>query len=244
MRGKLVWQIGAVIAIIAILGAGWFLLVSPKLAEASASDDARAEVESQNALLQGAVAKLAGVDVDALVDEVDGFAVGVPTTPEVTALFRQIRTLTEAAGATLASISLTDPVPFVPGGAGATGDPKADEAAMSPTTDDSGNIVPGVVPLPVLQSDLDAAVEAGLLTTSVSINLGGSPEQILAAVQALQADGPQRRLTISSVLLSTDDSGTTTGTLEGVAWILPLAPVDLSSLASNGSPTPAPTPGG
>ena len=247
MNAKLAWQVGGIVVVLGILAAAWFLLISPQFASAKSAGNQRGAVDAQNASLQADVARLKQVNVSELTGQIATFQQGVPATSEVISLFSQVRVLVESTGASLSAITVGSDTAFAPTLKGATGDPKKDAATQSPPAGSSGKAAVPVSLLPVLDSDLQASVSAGLLTMTVTIQVSGSRDQILAAANALQAAGPQRQMTISTISVSLpSNGGPGIGTFGGIVFVLPLAPVDLSSLNQGSpvgtSPSPSPTP--
>jgi len=217
MRRRLAWQIGAIIVVIGILAASWFLFLSPRLDESAANDELRAETEAQNANLQLDIANLSTIDVAALQSQLAGFSSGIPPLPELMSYIREVWSRTQSGGVTLNSIDLSPAEVFAPA-------------------------APGIVPLPIAQEDFEAAVATGLIVVKFSISVTGSYDAIVAAAQSFQADAPRSTL-ITDIALNenAENPDGASAMITGAIWVLPLAPVTITP-ASPPPPAPLPTP--
>ena len=109
------WVIGAALAIVLVMAAGWFLLVSPQRSKA-------ADLRTQTTAEQTASAALR-TDLDVLVAqaktlpakraELAKFAKQMPSDPALPAMIRALQNAAVTAGVTLVSIAPQPPAPFV-----------------------------------------------------------------------------------------------------------------------------------
>lgn len=105
------WYIGAVAAALVIVLAGWFLLISPKRAEA---DDLRAQATTQeqaNAQLRGQIdtLKAASTGVPAQDAGVAAVAVKIPANPALPTLIRQLNALSVSTDVEIESVAPATP---------------------------------------------------------------------------------------------------------------------------------------
>lgn len=107
------WYIGAAAASAAVLGAGWFLLVSPQYSTADEISAQAQTVQSANQAteLQIAALKAEYKDLPAVQSQVAAIRNRIPQTPNEPALLRSITAAANASGVTLTSVSLQAPAP-------------------------------------------------------------------------------------------------------------------------------------
>jgi len=110
------WTLLTVVGIVAVLGAGWFLAVSPQRHHAA---DLRSQAETQNnanAQLQQRVAQLEQQKqgLPAQQRRLNQIAAKVPDNPALPALIRQLSTAANGAGVDLVSLSPSQPTAMVP----------------------------------------------------------------------------------------------------------------------------------
>jgi Tfp pilus assembly protein PilO len=109
------WSILTAVGVIAVLAAGWFLLVSPQRSHAT---DLQSEAASQQSANDGLRAQVAQLEAQKkglpaqqrLLDEI---AAKIPASPELPALIRQLSTAAEAAGVDLVTLAPSEPAPVV-----------------------------------------------------------------------------------------------------------------------------------
>ncbi len=217
MNAKRAWQVGGVIAFLAVLLAGWFLLVSPLFDQAARSDLDAASVDAQNAALRTQIGSLKEIDQSALGKQLADFELAIPQIPAMTAMTRDIKSVVESAGATLTSVTYTDPALFAAAGGGVGEDGTPASGAASSST---------AVPLPILQTDLDAATRAGLIDIVVTVSLEADQTQFLAAADALQSLA-QRQILVTGINYNPPSgSSAGSGTINALAWVLPGKPIE------------------
>ena len=106
------WYAGAAAASVAVLAAGYFLLVSPQPSNASDISAQAATVEQANAAAQQQVEALKAQyqDLPALQSQVAVIRTRLPQSPEEPTLLRTISALAKSSGVKLASIGVQTPV--------------------------------------------------------------------------------------------------------------------------------------
>ena len=135
------WTMLTVVGIVAVLGAGWFLAVSPQRHHAA---DLRTQATNQanaNTQLQSRVAQLEQQqkDLPAQQRELNKIAAKIPDNPALPALIRQLSTAANGAGVDLVSLSPAQPVATNP----------ATSTAVTPTTASAGAAAP-LMQIPVV----------------------------------------------------------------------------------------------
>ena len=225
MNGRRLWTIAGSAVIVAILGLGWFLGVSPVLDTAAASSDSREQVEATNANYEQQLAALAKEfeNIDKLRDELGTATKHIPGNAGVADLLRQLTTLQQQTGAVVTGVTLKDAQFYVPPTAAApaptaaptdsaTPAPDSTAAPAAPTTvliDPSA----GIAPTDPAQA---ALVSTGnFLAIPVTLEVTGDVNQMLAFVTGLQ--GTERLFLVTK--FSTGGEGAT-GSVDGLIYVL------------------------
>jgi Tfp pilus assembly protein PilO len=110
------WVIGAVLLSLILVTAGWFLGVSPRLADAALADEERQNVEVVNAGYEATLVELQRLseNLPELESELEALRVEIPDEPELSTLLGQLNDLAEAAGVSLVEVTARAPVLFPP----------------------------------------------------------------------------------------------------------------------------------
>ncbi|MDP9417854.1 MAG: type 4a pilus biogenesis protein PilO, partial [Actinomycetota bacterium] len=130
-----VWSAFAAVAMVAVLAAGWFLLVSPKRGEAAELREQTVTQGVANALLETKLKQLVEQhkQLPAKRAELADLAAQIPGEPGLPDLIRQLTADAKAAGVDLKSIAPGDPAPLstATGTAAATGAPQILQVAVA-----------------------------------------------------------------------------------------------------------------
>jgi Tfp pilus assembly protein PilO len=115
------WYAGAAAASVAVLGAGWFLLVSPQQTTAADIAAQTQSVVQKNVAAEQQIAALKAEfkDLPQLQSQVAAIRTKIPQTPNEPALIRALSTAASKAGLTLESMQFQVPQAIVGGGAAA-----------------------------------------------------------------------------------------------------------------------------
>jgi Tfp pilus assembly protein PilO len=193
------WTLLTVVGIVAVLGAGWFLAVSPQRHHAADLRNQAATQLTANQQLQSRVAQLEAQKkgLPAQQRRLNQIAAKIPDNPALPALIRQLSSAANSAGVDLVSLSPAEPVATSPTGA----------AVTSTTT------APGTVP----------AATSNVLQIPVAIVVQGSYyniENFFDAVEklprAILVPGWQLSLATGTSSVSSDSSvGSSTATPGG-----------------------------
>jgi type IV pilus assembly protein PilO len=173
------WVALTVVGVLAVLAAGWFLLVSPKRSEAS---QVRAEVTSQESTNSGLQTQLAMLKAQAKTlpqqqAKLALVAAKIPDNPALPGLIRALSTAADDAGVELVSLAPGAPTPVVAaaaapttGAPGTTGTTAARPAGAAPV---------GGTPARLSGSAPSTTFSAGVLTAiPLTINVVGGYFQV------------------------------------------------------------------
>lgn len=110
------WVIGAGVVAVVLIALGWFLGVSPRLAEAAASDADRVAVEAVNAGYEQTLVELRelSANLPAIQADLDDIRVEIPDEPDLASYLGQLNDLAQAAGVSLNEFTAETPF-FVTG---------------------------------------------------------------------------------------------------------------------------------
>ncbi|MBB5632936.1 Tfp pilus assembly protein PilO [Cryobacterium mesophilum] len=114
MNNKL-WMVIAGIAGIAVLALGWFLGISPKLDEMSASNEQKASVDAQNVLHQKKLDSLKAefAQLDTLKEQLVGAQASLPPGDDLSTFLGELHALEGSSGVVLTSFSAGDGMNYV-----------------------------------------------------------------------------------------------------------------------------------
>lgn len=197
MTATRIWTIGAVALIGAILALGWFLGVTPLLAQATAADTERAQVEAQIALQQAQLEKLRAdfARLDELEAELAELQSSIPEYEGTELFAAYVSTVASAHGLSVTS--------FVASEMGYGGAASGDGAA----TGVAGAGGPAL-----------STAAGTVYAIPITIGFEGTPEALTDAVRTLQ-NGP-RLFLVQNVTFSRGTSGTPGGSVVGYIFIL------------------------
>ena len=160
-----IWTFAAVLIMIAVVALGWFLGISPRLADAARFEVERQNVEAQNTVARATIAQLQAdfENIDELLDELESLREEFPTDAQYDVAIQELLTRLLSAGLGLQNIAINEP---------------------APTTAEV--LVEGAEP-PAAEIDGDGVLPAGsLLRVPVTVTVTGSIPSILSYIQALQ----------------------------------------------------------
>lgn len=175
------WVALTVVGIVAVLAAGWFLLVAPRHAEAAGLRQQASEQEGSNSQLRTALAvlKAQAKDLPKEQAKLALVAAKLPDNPAEPELLRALAAAADTAGVELVSIAPGALAPATPVVAPAVASKAADAATPSPAAATPASVTPPAA----------AASSAGtLMAMPVTISVAGGyyeVEQYLAALEDL-----------------------------------------------------------
>jgi len=140
MNSNRLWTLGAVLVIVGLLAATWFLGVSPQLAAAQLADSERAGIETQNVANQSTLTSLKAQfeKIDELRAELAESREVVPASVQQSLLIGQIGDFAKANDVKISLASFSDPEASI---AGSSTDPEL-SAAMALVSPESFLVVP------------------------------------------------------------------------------------------------------
>lgn len=234
------WVALTVLGCLAVMAAGWFLLVSPKRGEAQELRDQATAQESANGTLrtQLAMLKAQAKDLPAQKAKLAAVAAKIPDNPALPALIRALDRASADSGVELVSIAPSAPTPLVaPAAAAAVAAPAAAPAAGAAAA-------PAAVPVAA-----GAPAAAGAVSSiPLAINVVGGYFQVQQFLSSLE--GLQRALRVTGLTLapggnpvavggsggSTDDGRSLSATISSQVY---MTAAGSATTATPVAPTPA-----
>lgn len=160
-----IWTLATVLVMILVVALGWFLGISPKLADAARFDTERRSVEAQNDVARATIAQLEAdfENIDELREQIEQLRTEFPTDAAYDTAVEELLTTLLSAGLTLQNVAINEP---------------------APTT--AATLAEGETP-PEPEIDGDGVLPSGsLLRISVSVTVNGPFASALAFIEALQ----------------------------------------------------------
>jgi Tfp pilus assembly protein PilO len=176
MMSNRVWIIATVLLSTAVAALGWFLGISPKLAEAGTSAAQLVLVQTLNGQQEAELAALKEQyeDIDEVRAELAELHDVVPPYARYADFYRSINALSASSGVSVMAITPGEPAPF-----GAAPAEPAAEGAPAPAT--------APVETPAVGEEVAAA--SGPYSVPMNISVSGSYEATTAFIGGLQGDG-------------------------------------------------------
>ncbi|GAA1733613.1 hypothetical protein [Microcella frigidaquae] len=235
-----VWSFATVLLIIVVVALGWFLGISPKLAEAARFDSDRLAVQAQNEVTRAAIAQLEAdfERIEELRSELALLRAEFPTQAEYDDAVQEFITTILAEDLVLQNLQINEPSPTTAAVLG------PDEVVPEPEIDGTGVLPAG-----------------SLLLVSVSITVFGPLDATLAFIDELQrsprfgviptatfaADGGdgggETTITLNIYVISGEDLVEVPPVPEPEPTATPTpGATDPAATPTPGAPTPTPTP--
>jgi len=218
-QDKRTWFIGGAVAAAVLAGAGWFLLVSPVLADADSARSQQSSVEQQNAITQHKIDVLAqkASQLGTRQHELQVALAALPMDNGLSAFTRQISAQAQASHVVVQNLDVggftavggAAPAPAATGNGTAAGaDATGTGNGTATGTGTSGAGTGAATPPPA------TAPTGGAVAIQVTITSNGPVARQLAFLHAIQAVGPRRALVTNVGLSSTSaSSGSVTWTM-------------------------------
>lgn len=197
MNSTRIWTFGGVVVIIAVLGLGWLLGVSPLLGQAAAADAERTTVESTNLLQQATLAAMRAdhENLSVLQAELAGLQGSIPATEDLEEFAVGIESIAASHGLRVTSIVATE-VPYAGAEAGASSGSGADGVTV-PT--------------------------GSLVSIAISIGLDGPADAVSAAVAEMQA-GP-RLFLVNNLSFAAASTPASSASVGGFVFLISARPL-------------------
>ncbi len=212
-----IWTFAAVLIMIAVVALGWFLGISPRLADAARFETERRNVQAQNDVARAAIAQLQSdfENLDELLVELEGLREEFPTAAQYDDAIEELLIRLLSAGLGLQNIQINEPAPTTPLVLEADAQPPAPEI-------DGEGILPA----------------GSLLGVPVAVTVTGPLSSILDYIEALQKS--PRFSIVSSGDYTTSGDGSGTITFSMVMYVV--SGDDLVNPAPEPEPEPEPDP--
>ena len=232
-----IYLLGAALAAVVVLAAGFFLGVQPQLAAASASDSERSSIETTNAQYRKELDRLAerARSLPSMKATLARLQKSIPASAETPQFLDQLNATSTATGVTISAMTIGDPTSYQPpatavaptestptdtASASPSASPSA-EATSAPSVEPSTPAAPAPATSPLVTS-------ANFAVIPVSVDVKGTYDQALAFTKGVQSGGRLFLVdAISSTPAGSDDDGTTSGqqtwTLGGSIYVLTTA---------------------
>ena len=203
-RSRLI-TIGAVVLIGAVLALGWFVAISPQLAQARVADDERAVVQQVNQGYEDTIAELKELDkrLPQLEAQLAGLATSIPSDAAISTLMGELNAIATASGVQITSIRADVPAAF------------ASEADVIPAAGPTGSN--GAVTETTTTAESTAVGTTGMISIPISVSVRGERDATLLFAQNVQMGIRLYLVTDVDVVISDE----TTTTLEGLVYVLP-----------------------
>lgn len=116
MNKNKLWVMGAVFAMLMIIGGGWLFGIQPQLSSISSAHQKRANAQIQNASNQALLIKLKRdyQNIAALKEQLSSLRVAVPSSAEISTFVTELNALASLYKVTVKSISVSDAKPYAP----------------------------------------------------------------------------------------------------------------------------------
>jgi Tfp pilus assembly protein PilO len=218
MSANRIWVFGAAVVILAIVVLGWMLGISPKLAEADAASGDREAVEQQNDQQEAVLVVLREQfeNLDDLKRQLKELQGELPDAPKVESFIEYATGVADSSGVVISNIKADEPVAY--GYDPAAPPPPAPAPSATPAPTD-GATADGTGAAAVPTTPAPAVVQpAALYSIGISIEVQGSPEQVMAFSKQLQ-DG-KRIFLPTAVAFSSGSAGVMGGTVTGYLFVL------------------------
>lgn len=124
LSGASKWYVGAALASVLVMVAGWFLLVSPQRSSAAEIGTAADDRAAANVVTQRQIETLKAQykNLPELEQQLASIRARIPRTPNMPSVVRSVSTKAATAGVTLVSLVPSTPQPLDAGGTADTGD--------------------------------------------------------------------------------------------------------------------------
>jgi Tfp pilus assembly protein PilO len=234
-RSPFVILIGAVL-VIAILVVGWFGLVAPQIATASANSVQAAAVEQGNTQRSIALQQFAtqNKQLPALRKKLAHLQEAIPTTSQLDVFLGELNSLASASGVTIDGVTPGEALPY-----------SASTSTSTSTGTGSSAATPTPTPVPTAPTTTTTPTTSatGLYTIAVTITVAGTQSQVVAFSKALQSG--LRLFLLTTMSFQGSGIGLpASGSLSGYIFVAPEATGSAgagSVTTSTATPTPSAT---
>lgn len=214
------WSFLTAVAVLAILAAGWFLLVSPKRGEASELKASTVSQEEANSRLQSQIEMLQAQEADLPKKRAELAVIGrqIPDNPALPTLIRSLTAASRQVGVSLDSMSPAVPVPMV--------DPALTAPVAAPATagTNESNTADATAEESAPAPAAPAAVPPSLYQVPLTVKMTGSffeLEQFIGKLEGLQRSFLVTGFSLGAASGETATQGDLELTLQGRVFLAP-----------------------
>jgi Tfp pilus assembly protein PilO len=234
MNSDRLWIIGAVAAMIVIAVGGWFVGISPTIAQAAAADQQVASITQSNAASQQKLALLKQqyANIGPLQKSLDSLRQSIPESADASEFLQELDNLSAAEGVSISTVSIGSATIYEAPTTGAAASSAATTGATSTST-------PTPTPTPTAAPVVPTATPAGqFVQIPVEITVTGSFDAVRNFVGALQLG---TRLYYATAVDISKGSSSATGALTGSIFTLQGTSDAPKSTTPTDTSTPSPT---
>jgi hypothetical protein len=233
------WVIAAVAGMIVVAVAGWFVGISPIVAQVSTTDTQLASTTTANTTSQAKLAllKTQFASIGKLRKSLNSLRVSIPEEADASEFVQEVNALCATYGVALTSVTINDATVYA-----------APAAPTPPASTTDGTSTPTPTPTataPAAPTTATATPTGGLVLIPVVIVVTGTLDAVRDFDGAVQ-NGPRLYLATSAQiavdLATASGSGSVTGTLTGDIFTIAGTSPPTKSAAPTSIPTPTPTP--
>lgn len=213
-----------VIGVVAVLG--WVLGISPKLADTSAANASRAEVETQNTAYEVKLADLKKQfeSIDDLRADLASLRDAIPSGAEIPSFVAQLDDGARSHEVTLTEITVSDAEAYAPEAvvAPAPADAAASDGEAAPAAATDGAAAPPVAPaVPVVPAGNALVTAENFVAVPFSLTLEGDYGNMLAFIDGLQKGERLAMVTdFTTDLVTPGSSDAVHATISGFIYVL------------------------
>jgi hypothetical protein len=225
MNATRLWTLGAVVAVVAILGGAFGLGVQPHLAAAAEADRSAASATTQNSATELEIARLTKVAAKqpALEATDRALRIKVPDVLRMNSLSRMLRNTAALDGVEVEAFTPGNPTAYAPVSSdGSTTTSSAPASSSSSTPAPTASATPAAVPAdpksPWFGTTDPAITVTNFTVIPLTVTVTGPQRGVLAF--ASDAQEMERLFAVSTVSTVVDDSGLTTGVISGYVYTL------------------------
>ncbi|WP_144760646.1 hypothetical protein [Curtobacterium sp. 9128] len=221
-RNRMMLLIAGVAAVVVVLG-GYFLGVQPQLARASVARSDTADTASSNATTRAEIDRLReqAKSLPQMQASLAALRTSVPSVPNTSGLLTELNSTADAAGVTVATVTIGDPQAYSPPAATSpTGSAAAATGGSTPSPSPSATSEPTASPTASTPAVPRATTNSAITSQNfsvipVAVSVNGSFSQALAFVKGMQSDG--RLYLIDSISSATENGSASTGSSDSAA---------------------------
>lgn len=203
MTKNKLWDIGAILAMVAIVAAGWFLGIQPQLATAATADRSRVAAQLQNASNETMLASLKRdfSKIGALKIQLASLQDSVPENTGISALVTEFDSLAGAHQVAVTAIRVADATVYSPPVASVLTPAAKSTAGPTSTATPTPAPVAPTAPIGTLQVANPKITAANFVAIPVQLSITGQYPNVLDFVNGLQTG--QRLFLVTSLSIKT-----------------------------------------